>query len=214
SGNGGGAGDDTGGNGASGEAGEGTGGMGGEGGSGSTTPALPAFLGAVRLLVDGAPRCGGTLLTNDWLLTADQCVTRTEEGALRSIRVGFGMDSTNFQQTRGVVEVQRYPGNDGTEENRGRDLLLLGVDRPFEIDGRTRGYRRRVWPNAPRILYGTQRCVGWDLLVDPLSPTNRLHEERVGGFAIDYDTTNGSRPSGNRVWWFNASADAQKGVLP
>jgi hypothetical protein len=124
------------------------------------------------------------------------------------------MDATNFQQTRSIVEIQRYPGNDGTEAGRGRDLILLGVERPFEINGHTDRYHRLVWPFSPSVLFGTQRCIGWDLRTDPTSPTTHLHEEHLVGFAVDYQTRNGERPAGNRIWWLNSSADPLDGLLP
>lgn len=176
-------------------------------GAGPTPTPEPGILGAVRVLVDGEPRCGGSLLTNDWVLTADQCVADTEESD--PLVIGFGMDSSNFQQTRRVIEIQRFPGNDGTEGHRGHDLLLLGVERPFEIDGRTSGYHRPVWAVTPETALGPHRCIGWDLVVSDESPTSKLHEESLQPFTFDHETATGSR-----LWWLNESADPQQGVLP
>ena len=218
---GGGAGDDQGGRDTGGTGGSGNsgatggsagGGAGGVSGSGTTGPE-PGTYGAVRVLVDGERKCGGSLLTNDWVLTADQCVLDTVGRG--SILIGFGMDSERFQQTRGVIEIQRFPGNTGNEGSRGHDLLLLGVDRPFEIDGRTSGFFRPLWAASPEAALRPHRCVGWDLRVAGDSPTTKLHEEFLTPFTFDLQTTNiGGRPSGSRVWWLNASDDPALGVLP
>lgn len=183
------------------------------GGSGPTPPPQPGTHGAVRLLVGGTPRCGGSLITNDWVLTADQCVRSTDEGSL--LEIGFGMDAERFEQTRRVVEIQRFPGNDGTDENRGRDLLLLGVNEPFEIDGQTSGHYRQVWSIwSGHLLAELHRCVGWDLRVSGTSPTSKLREEVFAPFAYDSPVSNGTRPAGDRLWWMNTSDDPEQGALP
>jgi hypothetical protein len=131
-----------------------------------------------------------------------------------AIEVGFGMDVTRFQQTRRVVEIQRFPGNDGSAETRGRDILLLGVRPPFEIDGQTNGYHRQVLPMGTDWLVAPHRCIGWDLRVSTMSPTSRLQETTLTAFTFDTGATNRGRPMGDRVWWLNANAEPEHGVLP
>jgi hypothetical protein len=177
----------------------------------STTPP-PGILGTVRVLVDGSPRCGGTLISNSWVLTADQCLdAATPAGA---VQIGYGGDSTNFEQTHGLAEVMRFPGNDGTAEQRGRDLLLLGADSPFIVDGEKRGHHRSVTPMASDYVLSTQRCVGWDLDPDPESDTLRIRSALITGALLQTFVAAETRPLGHRVWWMNTAPDPHDGVLP
>jgi hypothetical protein len=170
----GGGGTGTGGNAGTGLAG-GSGGEGGDPGPGPEPGALGSY-GAVRLLVDGVPVCGGTLITNSWVLTADRCIPFDWE--TRSLAIGFGLDSTDFHKSEQVVEIQRFPGNDGsgTELGRAKDLVLVGVAEPFAVNGKTSEHFIQAWPST-NYLVGKHRCLAWDLEPDEASPTDRLRSE-------------------------------------
>ena len=175
------------------------GGQGGEAGA-QTEPevpitAVPADYGAVRLLIGGKPVCAGTLHTNSWVLTADRCIPAGTAPA--DVTVGFGQDSRHFEQLRKGLEIQRYWDNDGTPEGRARDLLLLGVDAPFAIDGSTTGHHI---PLMEIPAWTSSVCVGWDMKPDPESPTHRLHAMKPAPLDIEY------RFAAELQWWGNSSA--------
>jgi hypothetical protein len=175
-------------------------------------PSPGSQFGAVRLLLDKEPLCGGTLVTNSWILTADQCAPSGT--APERIEIGFGADSTKFEQLRSVVEVARFTGNDGTPGTRGRDLLLLGVDEPFMIDGSDSRHHLAVDALLPRSALRTLRCVGWDLSPDPSSDTSLVHSALLTGVALQYNVEIDARAAGHRLWWSNDAADPNEGILP
>jgi hypothetical protein len=112
------------------------------------------------------------------------------------VEVGFGMDAERFDQVHRGAELERYPGNDGAM--RVRDLALLGVDGPFEIDGSTSRQYVSLTTLTGDGLLATLRCVGWDMAPDPASPTNLLH----AAFVTPMDTM--STANGVNVWWANS----------
>jgi hypothetical protein len=186
-------------NGGAGDGGSERGGDSGDGSGGSDdVTASDTFeeYGAVRLLRAGVATCGGTLITNSWVLTADRCVPHKTEPA--SIIVGLGSDSRQFKQTRRAVEVVRFPGNDGSDAGRVRDLVLIGVHAPFVMNGKVSGHYIAAWPNAA-YLPGKHRCLGWDLRPDPRSSTFRLRAARLE--SVDIDAAGGE----DLVWWANTN---------
>jgi hypothetical protein len=162
------------------------GGSGGDGGGPGPgpEPGVLGSYGAVRVLVDGVPVCGGTLITNSWVLTADRCIPFDWE---TRIEIGFGVDSTHFHQKKRAVEIQRFPGNEGngTELGRVRDLALVGVENPFAVNGKTSQHFIQAWPSTNYLL-GEHRCLAWDLEPDDASPTDRLRSELLG--TVGYQT--------------------------
>jgi hypothetical protein len=190
-------GEPVGGNGAvGGEAGHGMSGNAGSGGSGGEAGSMsdpePGIFGAVRLFVEGVPQCGGTLITNSWVLTFGECVSPTTPPS--AVSVGFGMDSLNLEQTRRALEIVHFPGRGQTSVP---DLMLIGVDAPFSIGGSSSGHVMPLWFAGPTLL-GTHRCVGWDLEPSTLSPTNRLRSAFLGTVAVDPSPV-------EIVWWTNSN---------
>jgi hypothetical protein len=186
----------------------GSGGDGGDQGPGPEPGELGAY-GAVRLLVDGVPVCGGTLITNSWVLTADRCIPFDWQG--RSIKIGFGVDSTHFHQQKRAIEIQRFPGNDGTgtEIGRERDLALVGVEEPFAVNGKTSQHFIQAWPSIYGLV-GEHRCLAWDLEPDVASPTERLRSELLE--TLSHQPDNGDWEE-HVVWGNTDPVDLMHGTL-
>jgi hypothetical protein len=179
----------------------------GDAGSGNAqTDAQPGIYGAVRLLIDDQPVCGGTLIANSWVLTADRCIPwGTETSALS---VGFGMSSRNFHQKRSAIEIQRFPGN--TKDTRVRDVALIGLDQPFEVDGSTTGHTLSLLQASGQVdLLRTLRCIGWDLELDPESATDELRAVPFSPISVV------QRDYGDAYQWQNTlSTGLLQGALP
>jgi hypothetical protein len=199
------------GSGDSGEDGGEAGTTGGEGGSsgaagdtqGPPAPSEPASYGAVRLFTDGQAVCGGTLITNDWVLTASRCIPAATPAA--KVEVRFGADSRYPQQVRTGAELHRFPVHLGE-----RDLALVGVDAPFEIAGSTTRHFIPILP-VHAFLLQTHVCAGWDMTPDSTSPTNLLKTVWLSPSSIvEANDAN----DGTRVWWRNTNpVDKSQGTL-
>jgi hypothetical protein len=176
------------------------------------TPVDTGKLGAVRLFIDGEPVCGGTLVNNHWVLTADSCVPSDN----LEISVAYGANSSNPDQVESVKKVVRFPGNDGTTANRGRDLLLLGLEQSMQarLDSVDIYLPLLNMPDSGFLLY-PQTCVSWDLSPEPNDDTHVVRSVGLTPFAVDSNTTLGSRATGDLVWWSRQSVPGiASDVLP
>jgi hypothetical protein len=160
--------------------------------------------GAVRIAINGVATCAGTLIANSWVLTADHCFDSL--ASVADVTVGFGSDATHFAETRTGRELVHFDGN--TLDVKVRDLALLGVDAPFEIDGSRTHQYVRLTPFHDDYAGLAYVCVGWDLEPDPASDETQLREVTLTASGVSEED------GGRRVWWVNTNPlDPDHGVL-
>ena len=81
--------------------------------------------------LDGFHFCGGSILTDTWILTAAHCVDGASPNRLR-VRAGITRQSQNAGQTRSVAEIFVFPGY--IEPPQGHDAALLRLSTPLSLD--------------------------------------------------------------------------------
>lgn len=86
----------------------------------------------------GSHYCGGSILDQEWILTAQHCVSGD---APSSLRIAAGMsdlsDSDAVGQVRGVAEIVVYPGY--TDAGAGKDVSLLRLVSPLDLTSPSAG---------------------------------------------------------------------------
>lgn len=90
--------------------------------------------GMVELRTQNGGFCSGTLMTNDFVLTARHCV----EG-----RTPFSLSAKMGGQERFVSSIVQHPS---------LDVALLRVDPPMSMNGRTTGFQRQLYPHPTNTL--------------------------------------------------------------
>lgn len=115
--------------------------------------------------------CSGTMLTNQWAISADHCFG---DSAIASrCVIQYGGVRGKPEQVRSATRIVRHPTNtdllNGLQKKglQGVDLVLFKLDAPLEINGSTQGYRRKLLSGASSDLFGQSiECVGWGLRDD------------------------------------------------
>jgi hypothetical protein len=152
--------------------------------------------GLVSVVVNGEYVCSGMLLTNSWVLTADQCVPPNVTG----MTISYGATRAHSSQSERVTEIVRFPGNDGSAELRGRDIVLLGVEAPIRVGGKTDGVFRRLPAMDSGSVLTRLLCAGWELGREAVTEEDEPGLAQVSGFHVDLGVTQGGRSLGDRLW--------------
>ncbi|MBZ9753538.1 serine protease [Deinococcus sp. HMF7604] len=96
---------------------------------GGTPSAAGARPYQVALLSGGRQFCGGTLISDQWVLTAAHCVVGTSATSI-SVRAG-SLYATSGGQLRNVASGRIHPNY--TDVTRGYDVAVLRVSSPFSL---------------------------------------------------------------------------------
>src|SRR6266850_1617497 len=145
--------------------------------------------------------CSGTMVNNQWVLTANHCIGYTAVPASITVRLAIG---TLYQQQTTATTIVRRPCHLPLRPQC-EDAVLLRLSTPFQINGSTIGFARSQWPDTSASLNSaarTIRQIGFggafsqtfaDL--DPLRVTPNKRVARVStGDIVDWNCNSMSLP--------------------
>ena len=79
--------------------------------------------------------CGGSILSEEWILTAQHCVEAEQPWTVQVFAGVSNLDDFANGQSVNVAEIIKYPGY--TDPTSGKDVSLLRLARPLVLDGVT-----------------------------------------------------------------------------